>query len=136
YLLYQEADPRTDFDIWVLPLFGDHKPTLFLKTTFAEGQARFSPDGKWVAYASDESGTFEVYIQEFPGPGGKWQISTRGGFQPTWRADGRELYYIAADGQLMAVPITTAAGFAAGVPAPLFNTHIALSSAVSQYAPS
>src|SRR5207249_2282995 len=92
--------------------------------------------GSLIAYTSDESGQFEIYVQAFPGPGGKWQISTRGGFQPTWRADGRELYYVATDGRLMAVSIVAATGFTAGVPTVLFNTHLALSTAISQYAPS
>jgi hypothetical protein len=96
----------------------------------------WSPDGSLIAYISDESGQFEIYVQAFPGPGGKWQISTRGGFQPTWRADGRELYYVATDGRLMAVSISPGPAFAAGVPAVLFNTRLALSNAISQYAPS
>jgi hypothetical protein len=136
YLVYQERDPKTSIDVCVLPLFGDRKPISFIHTPFIEGLGRISPDAKWMAYTSDESGQFEVYVQEFPGPGGKWQISTRGGFQPTWRADGRELYYISSDSRLMAVPITTDPGFAAGVPTALFNTRIPLSQAVSQYAPS
>ena len=136
YIVYAESDPTTSADVLVLPLFGDRKPITFLHTPFIEGQGRISPDGNWIAYVSDESGQFEIYVQAFPGPGGKWQISTRGGFQPTWRADGRELYYIATDGRLMAVSINTVAGFAAGVPAALFNTHLALSTATSQYAPS
>ncbi len=136
YLAYEEQDPATNLDIWALPTFGDRKPIPFLHTPAIEGQGRFAPDARWLAYTSDESGRFEVYVQEFPGPGGKWQISTRGGFQPTWRSDGRELYYISTDGRLMSVSIGTVPGFTAGVPVPLFNTHISLSGADSQYAPS
>ncbi len=135
YLAYQEENPSTSLDIGVLPLFGDRKPFTFLSTPFIEGQATFSPDARWLAYASDESGRFEVYVQEFPGPGGKWQVSTRGGFQPTWRPDGRELYYLATDGRLMAASISSEGGLTAGVPALLFNTRITLSAATSQYVP-
>jgi serine/threonine protein kinase/WD40 repeat protein len=136
YLVYQDLDPTTGADIMVLPLFGDRKPIPFLHSTFNEGHGRLSPDSRWLAYSSDESGQFEVYVQAFPGPGGKWQISTRGGFQPMWRADGKELYYIATDGRLMESSVNAGDGFAAGVPTPLFNSHLSLSSAQSQYAPS
>ncbi len=136
FLAYQEANPTTSTDIWILPLFGDRKPIPFAHTAFIEGHARFSPDGHWLAYACDESGQLEVYVQDFPGPGGKWQISTSGGYQPTWRADGRELYYLGIDGRLMAVTITTDLGFAASAPIALFNTRISVSQAISIYAPS
>ena len=78
---------------------------MFLKTEFDERHGQFSPDGRWVAYRSSESGRFEIYVRPFPGPGGQWQISTAGGIAPRWRPDGKELYYIAPDGKLMAVPI-------------------------------
>ena len=136
FIAYQELNPETSVDLWVLPLFGDRKPAVFLHAPSYEGQGRFSPDGKYIAYASDESGQFEIYVQEFPGPGGKWQISARGGFQPTWRADGKEMFYIATDGRMMAVPITALPGFAAGVPAVLFNTRLTLSGALAEYVPS
>jgi Tol biopolymer transport system component len=91
---------------------------------------QFSPDGKWVAYSSDESGTREVYVQGFapdrvPAVGvGKWTISTAGGDKPRWRRDGRELFYIALDGQMMAVPVNTSGGgFEPGVAVPLFQTN-------------
>ncbi len=80
-------------DLWVLPLKGDKKPQVFLKTQFNEYDARLSPDGKWVAYTSDESGRNEVYVQPFPGPGGKWQISTDGGDSPVWARSGKEIFY-------------------------------------------
>ncbi len=136
YVAYAEVDPSTGVDMWVLPLQGDRKPIRFLATQFTEGQTDFSPDARWLAYTSDESGRFEVYVQEFPGPGGKWQVSTRSGFQPRWSADGRELFYLATDGRLMATSVSTDGGFSAGVPMPLFNTRLGLSSAISQYAPS
>src|SRR5262249_31236128 len=81
YLLYRNLDLKTGRDLWVLPLFGDRKPIPFLVTNYEERDGQFSPDGHWIAYASNESGRFEIYIQPFPGPGGKWQVSTGGGSQ-------------------------------------------------------
>ncbi len=133
YLAYVQNSP-TGPDIGVLPLFGDRKPIPFLGTPAIETHARFSPDGKWIAYTSDESGRFEVYVQAFPGPGGKWQISTRGGLQPMWRGDGRELYYLTMDGRMMAVSIKTDAGFVAGVPVPLFDARVPIGPATALYA--
>src|SRR5262249_38940792 len=94
YLLFRVQDPPTGLDLWVLPLFGDRKPFPFLQTPFAESGGRFSPDGKWVAYQSNESGRSEVYVQPFPGPGAKFQISTDGGANPLWRRDGKELFFL------------------------------------------
>ena len=91
---------------------GDRKPFVFLKTNFDERRAQFSPDGRWVAYMSNESGRYEIYVRPFNGNapaasgGGQWQVSTSGGISPRWRADGKELYYIAPDGKLMAAPIS------------------------------
>ena len=124
YLAYQAQDPLTGVDVLVLPMFGDKKPIPFLHSNFTEAQPRFSPDGKYIAYTCDESGRFEVYVQEFPGPGGKWQVSTRGGVQPRWRADGHELYYLTLDGKMMASTVDENGGFRAGVPAQLFDSHI------------
>jgi hypothetical protein len=92
----------------VLPLFGDKKPEVVLPTPFAEQHARFSPDGKWIAYTSDESRTAEVYVQSFPPSGGKWQVSTKGGHTPRWRRDGKELFYLAPDRRIMSVEVTAA----------------------------
>jgi eukaryotic-like serine/threonine-protein kinase len=94
----------------------------FLQTPFNEGAARFSPDGRWLAYVSDESGGFEIYVQPYPGPGGKWQISTGGGSEPVWNPNGRELFYRSGD-KMMAVDITTQLSFAAGKPRMLFDGH-------------
>jgi len=101
--------------IWMLPLRGDRKPQAFLETKFSQQQARFSRDGNWVAYTSDESGRWEVYVQPFPGPGGKWQISKDGGGWPVWSHDGRELFFISSN-KLMSVEVTTRPGFSASVP--------------------
>jgi hypothetical protein len=92
-------------------------------TPFDESSPAFSPDGKWLAYVSDESGRGEVYVQPFPGPGGKWVISTDGGREPAWSVDGRELYFRQGDA-LMAVPVTASASeFKAGRPAALFSAR-------------
>jgi len=85
--------------------------------------SQFSPDGKWVAYASNESGKFEIYVTSFPGAQGKWQVSSAGGTQPRWRGDNKELFYIAPDGKMMAVPVSAGANFDAGAPAALFQAH-------------
>jgi len=108
-------------DIWAMPLFGDRKPFPVLQTPFEETSPRFSPDGKLIAYTSDESGRREVYVQSFPAGGGKWQVSTAGGSDPRWRADGRELFY-RSDRRLMAVPVSAGVSFEAGTPVALFDT--------------
>ncbi|MFN2480058.1 MAG: protein kinase, partial [Pyrinomonadaceae bacterium] len=113
-ILYQTLNPKTKWDLWVLPMSGDRQPAPFLRTEFNEVQAQFSRDGKWVAYTSDVSGAPEVYVQTFPASGGRWRVSTGGGSQPRWRRDGRELFYIAPDRKLMAVSIKPGAAFEAG----------------------
>ena len=85
--------------------------------------AQFSPDGRWVAYASNESGNMEIYVAPFPSANGKWQVSTGGGQEPRWRKDGKELFYLALDSRLMAAPVTAGASFASGSPVALFQTH-------------
>jgi len=102
----------------------EKKASLFLATPVNEANGRFSPDGRWLAYASDESGRYEVYVRPFPGPGGKWQISAAGGGQPVWNRNGKELFYASADGKLMAVDVKADSGFEAGTPRPLFDVHL------------
>ncbi len=109
-----------DRDIWMMPLDGDREPRPFLETPFNELVPMFAPDGRWVAYVSDESGRNEVYVLPFPGPGGKRQISTEGGGYPQWARDGQELFYM-NDLQMMAVDIETEPGFMAGTPRLLFE---------------
>ena len=94
-----------------------------------QGDSRFSPDGRWLAYDSDESGRFEVYVRPFPGPGGRWQVSMAGGSQPHWRRDGKELTFLTSDNKLMAVPVGTIPAFQAGPPALLFAIHPSLNGA-------
>jgi len=114
YLAYQTISSSNNFDIWILtdPLGtpGASKPYPFLQTEFNESGARFSPDGHWIAYVSNESGRFEVDVAAFPGPGGKKQVSPAGGDAMRWRADGNELFYVAPDNRLMAVSVDTKGG--------------------------
>jgi Tol biopolymer transport system component len=126
FLLYGEADLKSGRNLWVLPITGnDRKPIAIVNTPFDELNGQFSPDGRWVAYETNESGRFEIVVQPFPEPTSKWQVSTAGGSQPRWRADGKELYFVAPDGKLMAAPITANATFSAGTPAPLFSVTLA-----------
>jgi hypothetical protein len=105
----------------------NRKPYPVVQTDFDERDGQFSPDGKWIAYGSNESGRFEIYLQPFPGPGARVPISVNGGAQVRWRADGKELFFVALDDRLMAVPITLASngGSAdAAAPVSLFATRI------------
>ena len=106
---------------------GDKVPFPYLESPFEEAHSQFSPDGKWVAYTSNESGRSEVYVQSFPIGGGKWQISTAGGDQAQWRSDGKELFYIAPDRNLMVVSIDGSPSLSIGRPAALFQTLMPLS---------
>ena len=108
YFLYRVTGPGTRNDLWIKPLDGDQTPRRFLVTRFDENWAAFSPDGRWVAYASDESSRSEVYVTAFPSAEGKWQISTDGGRFPRWRADGREIVYLSDEGNVTSVKVDTA----------------------------
>jgi hypothetical protein len=130
FILCRELNAKTGYDLWILPFSpqgGDQTLIPFANTSFQEREGKFSPDGRWVAYESDESGRYEVYLQAFPGPGGKFQVSTDGGAQPRFRADGQELFYIGLDAKLMAVPIALTEGGEPdlGAPVALFQTRIA-----------
>jgi hypothetical protein len=123
-LLYEQSTPR-GYDLGVLTLAGERTSSTFLSTPFNEVQGRFSPNTRWVAYASDESGSFQVYVRPFPAASGQTPISIDGGMQPEWRRDGKELFYISADGKLTAVPVTTdGATFSAGTPHALFDVEV------------
>jgi Tol biopolymer transport system component len=125
FLVYSVLDPKTRFDIWVLPLFGDRKPFSFLQTEAGEMGGQISPNGRWMAYSSNESGTYEVYVRPFPPGPGKWQVSRDGGSQPRWRGDGKELFYLSTDRRMMAVDIKTdQPAFEAGTPGPLFGARV------------
>ena len=126
FILYHASQPKTGYDVWALPLEGDRKPFPVVHTEFNEVNGQFSPDGRWIAYQSDESRQPEVYAQGFPMPSGKFQVSTNGGSRPRWRRDGRELFYLSPERKMMAVDVkATAATFEAGRPRELFQTHVA-----------
>src|SRR4029453_6555778 len=127
YLLFRNTSPNYNWDLWALPLQGDRKPFPVVKTPFQEMIAEFSPDARWLADQSNETGQYEIYVQQFPEPGARGQISTSGGSQPRWRRDGKELFYVALDGRMMAarVNLGTRQVDALSTPEPLFMTRIA-----------
>ena len=120
--MFSVPSPASGNDLWILPLKGDKKPVKFLATPAEELHGNFSPNGRYVAYTSNESGRFEVYVQTFPLSDRKWQVSTSGGYEPRWRADGREIYYLSEDRKLMAVPVGAGPQF--DVPVTLFQTRV------------
>jgi serine/threonine protein kinase len=125
FMLYFAVDPKTGPDFWVLPLDGDRRPFKFLGTPSRELWGQFSPNGRWVAYESDESGRFEIYVRSFPAEGEKATVSTSGGIHPRWSQDGKELFYIAPDGKLMVASVTIqGTTLDAGIPVALFQTRI------------
>ena len=122
-LLLERNTPETRRDLWILPMSGDHKPRPYLNTPVNEFNGQISPDGHWVAYATDESGRNEVFVQSFPIPGNKKRISTSGGAGPMWQKDGRELYFVTEDHTLMAASVTSgAASIGFSSPARLFQS--------------
>jgi roadblock/LC7 domain-containing protein len=124
HLLYMATGEGTSWDIMALPLDGSGEPFPLLNSEFVEVRPSFSPDGKWFAYNSNESGKTEVYVRQFPGPGGQWQISTDGGTEPAWSADGNEILYIDSGRNLVSVPVSTGATLEAGLPEVLFDPPI------------
>jgi len=132
FVLYGETDPKTGRDLYALPVVGANarpigsasgrpQSIIIANTPFEELNEQLSPDGRWVAYETNESGRFEIVVQQFPVASGKWQVSTGGGVQPRWRADGKELYFIAPERKLMAVSVTTSSSsFVAETPVALF----------------
>ena len=140
FIVYSEFDPKTKWDIWVLPIESgaERKPvsgTPFLRSEFNEVSGQLSPDSHWMAYTSDESGQREVHVRPFPAAEGQWKISLTGGEQPRWRGDGDELFFVGADGKMMAVAVKAAVSsgpgtkpsFEPGAPQQLFETHLAQS---------
>ena len=123
FLLYTDLQEGNALHLWVLPMSGDRKPGRLLSGSSADIEGQFSPDGHWVAYSSNESGRWQVYVAPFPGPAKKYQISTEGGQQPRWRSDGKELFFLSADRKLMAVSLRTGSPFEFSQPTPLFETH-------------
>lgn len=131
FLIYDAHDPQRRQDLWVIPTSGERKPIPFLTTPADETFGQFSPDGKWIAYSSDESGRREVYVQGFapdrsPATAvGKWQVSSAGGDKPRWSHDGKELFYLSADSKLMKVPVKSGATFEPGKAVALFDVRAA-----------
>lgn len=152
YLLFHRQDPQTDSDLWVLPVQGERSPWVFLKTPYRELHATFSPDDRWVAYQSNESGRAEIYVRPFVPPSagasptapatpatsatalrsdsgqggdGQWQVSSAGGNFPSWRADGKERYFLNPSGAMVAVPMAVnGSALEPGAPVVLFPTRI------------
>jgi serine/threonine protein kinase/Tol biopolymer transport system component len=128
FVMYRTKEsPGASWDIWVVPTEGDRKPVAVAHEEFDERDAQFSPDDRWIAFESDKSGDFEIYVRPFPGPGASTRVSSAGGCQPRWRHDGTELFYVAPDGHLVAVPVklpTSGNGIVLGTPRPLFSTRI------------
>jgi eukaryotic-like serine/threonine-protein kinase len=132
---------ETQHDIWVLPLTGDRRPRAIVQTRFDEGYPEFSPDGHWLAYASDESGRSEVYVRPYPGPGPRQQASTDGGTAPAWSRDGRELFYTTTQSvggqatltRMMAIPLTWRPTLSTGAPHMLFQGRYGASAVIRGY---
>ena len=127
FVIFHVNGAKTGIDLWAVPNplgdVGARKPYAFLQTESAEKWGSLSPEGKYVAYTSDENRTQQVYVQTFPGKEGKFQISTNGGDRPVWSRDGKELFYIAADQKMMALDVKMGAKFEHGIPKPLFETR-------------
>jgi len=121
WVAFDETDPKTGADIWVLPLQGDRRPQPAVKTPASESMAQFSPDGRWLAFQSDDSGRVEIYVQPFPGPGERVLVSTDGGIRPTWSADGRTLVYLQGT-TVMTADVTPGPALRIGTPRPLYTS--------------
>jgi serine/threonine-protein kinase len=140
-LAFVERNPETGYDIWVLPLSGERRPRPIVQTRFIEAYPDFSPDGHWLAYMSEESGRPEVYVQPYPGPGPRQQVSTNGGTAPAWSHDGRELFYTTSQSvggqatltKMMAVPVALRPTFRAGTPLMLFQGQYGATAAIRGY---
>jgi Tol biopolymer transport system component len=117
YILFSKAN-----ELWYVSR-PEHVTKPLLQAKWTVRNAQFSPDGRWMAYASNETGSMEIYVSSFPSGNGKWQVSSGGGQEPKWRQDGKELLFVSADGKMMAVAVTTGASFKAGSPVALFQTH-------------
>jgi Tol biopolymer transport system component len=129
YAAVRVVNPKTSFDIWLLAFNpdtpGGGTPRPYLLTEFDERNARISPDGRWLAYTSNESKRNEIYVQSFPTPGAKVPVSTNGGERSVWSRDGKELYFVSLDGKMMAAAVSSGPKFEVGVPKPLFNVRLA-----------
>jgi len=132
YAAVMVNDPATSTDLWLLPLRDPYEMRPFRRTPAAERQGTFSPDGHWLAYASNESGRSEIYVEPVPGPGGRWQLSNDGGEQPRWAQNGREIFYRNGT-RMMSVPVEFQPSFRAGKPVELFDRKFDRGGAVGGY---
>ena len=133
FILFTRSEVKTRNDIWVLPLEGDRKPVAYFQSSGDDHDAVFSPDGRWVAYRSTESTSPEIYLQTFPASGSKTPVSIKGGLNPRWRADGKELFYMTPEGKMMAVEIKAGSTFEPGVPKLLFDVATARTLVTATY---
>ena len=127
FLLYSQVDSKTRSDLWLMPLAGDRKPTVYVNSEFNETHGQFSPDGHWIAYASDESGRPEIYVRPFPltADSGKWTVSSGGGVTPRWRRDGKELFFLTTKVHtVMVAKVSYTPTFTTTVPVPAFGASI------------
>jgi hypothetical protein len=141
FLAYRTSDPQTGYDVWVLPLEGDRTPLPIAHTVADEREGQFSPDARWIAYESSDTGRPEIYVQPFGRIGDRQKISTNGGTQPRWRRNGQELFYVALDGELMAVAVSLSAAsdrrLPVGAQTRLFPSHVVIGGPPGeQYVPS
>jgi dipeptidyl aminopeptidase/acylaminoacyl peptidase len=125
FLVYASLNPASKWDLWMVPMTAERTPRPLLQTPFNENQGQVSPSGRWIAYNSDETGRFEVYVQSFPDGGNKRAVSVGGGTEPVWRRDGRELFYLAPGGAVMAVEVGDATPPRLGTPKELFRVAVA-----------
>ena len=137
WILYFKVTPDANQDVYVLPLTGDRTPQMIAQTPFPDVEPQFSPDVRWLAYASSENGRNEIYVQAFPSTGRRWQVSSSGGRQPLWRADGKELYFVSDDRRFFAVDVSERDGvFEYGVPKFLFDMRANVFNTRNSYIPS
>ena len=139
WILYFAVTPGGNQDVYVLPTAGERKPQLVVQTPFPDVEPQFSPDVRWLAYASSENGRNEIYVQAFPSTGRRWQISNSGGRQPLWRADGKELFFVSDDRKFYAVDVSISANsgsFEYGVPRFLFDMRANVFNSRNSYIPS
>ena len=123
-VLFTNTSAETGNDIWGLSVAGDRKAEPVLRSKSSESRARLSPDGRWLAYESDETGSPKVYVVSFPDAKGKWQVSTEDATRPVWSRDGKELFYLSAGGKMVAVAVHSGVGFEHGAPKPLFGVRM------------
>jgi Tol biopolymer transport system component len=137
WILYFAVTPGGNQDVYVLPTAGERKPQLVVQTPFPDVEPQFSPDVRWLAYASSENGRYEIYVQAFPSTGRRWQVSSNGGRQPLWRADGKELFFVSDDRKFYVVEVSEQSDtFTFGTPQFLFDMRANVFNSRNSYIPS